>query len=311
MPTIPAMPRIENPYPSRCHPEPIWIDRDDPVLHDRRGTETPGPLSPEQLARFRRDGFLYIPDLFGVREIESYREELDELCQRSADDPDDRACIREPDTDEVRSVFEIHQRSFIFGRLAGDQRLAGAARQILADDVAVHQSRVNRKPGFRGRGFAWHSDFETWHVEDGMPRMRALSASLSLTDNLPYNGSLMLVPGSHRTFVGCVGETPADNYRSSLRRQTVGVPDERSIARLAERGGGIAMPTGSAGGLLLFDCNVLHASADNLTPYPRSNVFFVYNACSNRLCDPFGGGVPRPGFLADRDQRPVKGLPTD
>lgn len=64
-------------------------------------------------------------------------------------------------------------------------------------DVYIHQSRINDKFGFKGSGFNWHSDLETWHSEDGMPRMRALSASLMLTDNNEFNGPLMLIPGSH------------------------------------------------------------------------------------------------------------------
>src|SRR3546814_3200003 len=57
-------------------------------------------------------------------------------------------------------------------RLAADERLAGVARFLLDDTVYIHQSRLNYKPGFQGKEFYWHSDFETWHVEDGMPRMR-------------------------------------------------------------------------------------------------------------------------------------------
>src|SRR3546814_10756649 len=44
-------------------------------------------------------------------------------------------------------------------------------------------SRLNYKPGFKGKEFYWHSDFETWHVEDGMPQMRALSMSILLAEN--------------------------------------------------------------------------------------------------------------------------------
>lgn len=62
---------------------------------------------------------------------------------------------------------------------------ARAGRQILGSEVYIHQSRVNYKPGYGGTGFYWHSDFETWHSEDGMPRMRALSVSIALTSTCP------------------------------------------------------------------------------------------------------------------------------
>ena len=111
------------------------------------------------------------------------------------------------------------------------------ARQILGSEVYIHQSRVNFKPGFDGKEFYWHSDFETWHAEDGMPRIRAVSISISLTDNYSFNGPLMIMPGSHRTYVSCVGETPDENYKSSLVQQIAGTPDQAALSALAERHG--------------------------------------------------------------------------
>jgi ectoine hydroxylase len=85
-----------------------------------------------------------------------------------------------------------------------------------------------------------------------------------------------------------------------LRRQEYGVPDPEILARLAAEGG-IESPTGPAGSALFFDCNLLHGSNSNITPFPRSNAFFVYNAVENRLAEPFGGIPPRPEFIAARD----------
>ena len=52
--------------------------------------------------------------------------------------------------------------------------------------------------------------------------------------------------------------------------------------------------------MLLFECNVLHGSNANMSPYPRSNVFFVYNSVDNRLATPYCGLTPRPGYIATR-----------
>ena len=79
-------------------------------------------------------------------------------------------------------MFRLDRHSRAFRRLACDSRLAGVAEFLLGDQVYLHQSRLNYKPGFAGKEFYWHSDFETWYAEDGMPRMRAVSASVLLTD---------------------------------------------------------------------------------------------------------------------------------
>jgi ectoine hydroxylase len=286
---------IEDVYPSRVAAEPRLIDRADPVVY---GGSLPGPLSAAQLDSYERHGFLVIPSLFPPKEIAR----LDEELLAWSGSPEVRGMpetIAEPGSGAVRSIFQVHSRHVLFNVLARDRRLRGAAEQILGGRVYMHQSRVNLKPGFSGKDFYWHSDFETWHMEDGMPRMRALSVSLALTENHAHNGPLMLIPGSHKRYVSCVGETPADHYTHSLRKQEYGVPDQASLAALADRGG-IEAVTGPAGTAVFFDCNTMHGSNSNITPYPRRNVFFVYNSVENRLQDPFCGLAPRPEHIASR-----------
>ena len=284
-------------YPSRREPRPQWMDRKDPVVHARPDDKS--PLSEKQLAGFDRDGFIALKNLFDASEIAAMQAELARLRQ-APQSVKPETLIAEPGSGALRSIFAIHRQSPLFARLARDARLVDVARYILGDEVYVHQSRLNYKPGFDGKEFYWHSDFETWHVEDGMPHMRALSMSVLLSENSAVNGPLMLIPGSHRTYVTCVGETPEDHYKQSLRKQEYGVPDRESLAKLADLAGRIAVPTGPVGTVVLFDCNTMHGSNGNITPYPRSNAFFVYNAVSNALVEPFGAPSPRPEFIAAR-----------
>lgn len=286
---------VQDLYPTRLRsvPDVLWPPRQDAVV---KGRELDGPLTQAQLDEFERKGFLFIPNLISGEELDELRQEMRALLEN--DDFRGRDfSVTEPESQEIRSLFAVHFLSQRLGELAKDARLAGAARQIVGADPYVHQSRINYKPGFVGKGFNWHSDFETWHAEDGMPRMHAVSASLILTDNHEFNGPLMLIPGSHETFVPCLGETPADNHKRSLKAQEVGVPGSRALTELVSEHG-IEAPKGKAGGLLLFDCNVLHASNANLSPDPRSNVFFVYNRPDNRCQAPFSASKRRPGFLA-------------
>jgi ectoine hydroxylase len=165
--------------------------------------------------------------------------------------------------------------------------------------VYIHQSRLNYKPGFRGKEFYWHSDFETWHVEDGMPRMRALSMSIALTENSNLNGPLMLIPGSHRQYVTCGGETPENHFQKSLRKQEYGVPADHLLKQLVDQSHIVAVDA-KPGSVIIFDCNTMHGSNGNITPYPRSNAFIVYNAIKNRVVEPFCGRSPRPEFICSR-----------
>jgi len=289
----------EDSYPSRVAAEATMLPRLDPVV--RRDPRHPAPIDAARIDAYERDGFMVLEGVFDEAEVDALRRHADELRDARAT-LEAGTVIREPGKDDeaaVRSVFAIHRQSDGFAALVADRRLAGLAASLLGDEVYVHQSRLNFKPAFHGKEFYWHSDFETWHVEDGMPRMRALSMSIMLDDNHPQAGPTMFVPGSHRRYVTCVGRTPEDHYKASLRKQEYGVPDHDSLRRLVEEGG-IAAPAPRAGSVVVFDCNTMHGSNGNITPFGRSNAFVVFNAWSNRLVAPFGDTRPRPEFIAHR-----------
>ena len=290
-------------YPTRIADRPALIERTEPTVWG--GQHTPGPLSVDELAAHDRDGFVTVPELLTRDEVAAYAAELDRLATDPQVRADERTII-EKSSQQVRSIFEVHRISEAVAALVADERVAGRARQILGSDVYVHQSRINYKPGFGGGGFYWHSDFETWHAEDGMPLPRAVSISIALTENYPHNGCLMIMPGSHRTFVSCVGETPAEHYKESLREQEIGTPDPQSLTTLADRHG-IAMLTGKAGSATLFDSNCMHGSGSNITPYPRSNIFVVFNSVENGLREPYAAPSPRPSYIAAREIDPIRG----
>jgi ectoine hydroxylase len=292
---------LADPYPSRVGGDAKILPRKDPVLHG--SLSEAGPLSKAQLENFERTGFLALEGLFDEAEALSLREEATRLRERRAGS-DAAEVITEPGSGDVRSVFAVHRSSRLLRQAAADPRLLGAVRQILASPAYIHQSRINYKPAFRGREFYWHSDFETWHVEDGMPRMRAVSASVSLLENNVHNGPLMLVPGSHLHYVSCAGRTPERHYEQSLRQQQYGVPEPDALEDLVRQGGVVA-PVAGTGSVVLFDCNTMHGSNGNITPWPRSNVFFVYNSVENALVQPFSGQPPRPEHIASRDFRPL------
>ncbi|WP_153395205.1 ectoine hydroxylase [Ornithinicoccus halotolerans] len=287
-------------YPTRLSSEPSVMPRQDKVVH---GTAADGPFDAGALQHFEDTGYVLIDQLVTAEELAEMREELRRLSLDPAVRADERTVV-EAKSQEVRSIFEVHKSSPLFRRIATDPRVVGRARQILGSDVYIHQSRVNFKPGFEGKEFSWHSDFETWHAEDGMPTPRAVSISISLTDNYSFNGPLMIMPGSHQQYVSCVGETPEDNYKSSLVMQGAGTPDKETLTRFADEYG-IDVLEGKAGGAIMFDSNCMHASNGNVTPFPRSNVFIVFNSVENACGEPFAAPAPRPAFLGAREVEPV------
>lgn len=292
-----AQPLEEDAYPSRRGGKPTILERLDPVVHTRNWDDP--PVAADQLAHYEEYGFIVLHDVFDTDEVRLLQKELEKLQSGIGAGHSDYR-VNEPGDNTLRSIFSVHRSNPLFSRLAEDSRLVDTAEFILADDVYIHQSRLNYKPGFRGKEFYWHSDFETWHVEDGMPRMRALSMSIALTKNSPENGPLMLIPGSHRKYVVCGGHTPEDHFRDSLRKQEYGVPRDDLLRELADEGGVVAVDA-QPGSVVIFDCNTMHGSNGNITPYPRSNAFLVYNALGNRVGPPFCQQPPRPEYICTRE----------
>lgn len=221
-------------YPSRKGSPRQFIERKDPVVYAARSEIA--PVAHSLIAHYEEHGFVVLDDVFTSEEINRFQGELERLMV----DPETRKAgetISELGSGDVRSIFRVHENNPLFKALSSDQRLTGLAKFILNDEIYIHQSRINYKPGFRGKEFYWHSDFETWHVEDGMPRMRALSMSITLTENFEHNGPLMLIPGSHKQYVVCEGETPDNHYLASLKKQEYGVPSDSCLKTLVKEEG--------------------------------------------------------------------------
>lgn len=289
--------RCHDNYPTRLEIAAGPKSRIEPVVW---GRESGGPLNDDDVRSFTAKGYLLRPQTLGESWLPPLREELKHIGSRA--DSDDPRIVREP-SGSIRSIFQPHLFSELVTEVVGLDTVLPVARQLLGSDVYLHQARINLMPGFTGGGFYWHSDFETWHAEDGMPAMRAVSCSIALTENFAYNGALMVMPGSHQTFYPCVGATPQNHHKASLVKQQLGVPDQTTLTHAADRYG-IEPVTGPAGTALWFDSNLMHGSASNITPFPRSNIFLVFNSVENRLCAPFRATAPRPEYLAARADQP-------
>jgi ectoine hydroxylase len=269
-------------YPTRIDGDPGLIDRTDPGVWDFTGA---GPIDRATMAAHHTKGFSVHHDLLSAAEVAAYRDELARLATDPGLAGDERAVLT--DDGEVRVIYEVHAVSELVAELVRDPRVLDRARQILGSDVYIHQSRIEYLPAFRGKGTYWHSPFETWHAEDGMPAPRAVSVSIPLSGQQELTGELMAMPGSHRTFV----PTPLGSG---------GVPGSEHLRSLGAAYG-IERFTDAEGSVLVFDGNTMQGSADNITPFPQTNIHVVFSSVENTLCAPFAGGEPRPPYIANRD----------
>ncbi len=290
---------IDN-YPSRGALETIF-DRVDPTVYGKGLNER--AMNDLEIEFYEHNGFIVFNDFFSKDEVASFKNAFKSLKENEGLMQRDEY-IMEPQSNELRSVFSQHLFHPLFEKLSKDRRILDKVEQILGSKAYIHHSRINVKPAYSGKSFPWHSDFETWHAEDGLPQCRCVTAWVMLTDNTPFNGPLYLIPGSHKKFVACAGKTPNNNYKESLQNQKYGVPSLDAIQELSQEKELIAA-LGKAGTLVFHDGNVMHGSPDNISPYARTNAFFVYNSVENRPLEPFGASSRRAPFLALEDYTPL------
>ena len=254
-------------------------------------------LDAAQLERYERDGFLLLEDLLSPGEVRALAAEVERMTRDPSIMRREEA-ITEPGSNAVRSIFMVHVLNPVLARLTRDPRLVNVARQILGSEVYVHQSRANMKPGFRAgvllafglrdlarRGqHARHAGAELLGAADRQQRQQR-----------PVDAGAGFAPAVHFLRRPDAQQT----LQAVAQEGEYGVPDPVSLQLLVEQGGIQAM-TAKAGSVVFFDCNTMHGSNSNISPWPRANVFMVYNSMENTLGPPKYGLTPRPEHIATR-----------
>lgn len=254
-------------------------------------------LTEDQIETYHARGLVTVPGLFTKAEVASLRSALGRILAEERHRPE---LIREKDNDAVRLVYGADTFDDTYHRLLHHPRWIGPARQLLASDIYLHQLRINPKAAFDGGGWWWHQDYHTWRTNDGMPTPRALMIGVFLDDMTPANGPLMVIPGSHRH--GLVEDTTPDPDRTGY---TVYDLKPELIARLVEEGG-IEPLLGEAGSTIFMNCNLVHGSTGNISPYARTIVYINVNSVENAATR-FG----RPRYFANPDFTPLAPLGDD
>ncbi|WP_409492859.1 phytanoyl-CoA dioxygenase family protein [Amycolatopsis sp. cmx-11-12] len=268
----------------------------------------PEPLDAAMIERYRRDGFLLLPPEYLTQNVfDTITAAVPNLL---AEDSPRR--ILERDETTVRSVYGVHQTDSIMAELPRMPALLGAARQILDDDVYVHQSKINLKAPFAGDQWEWHQDYIYWLQSDGLRKPDLVNVAIFLDEVTEFNGPLTFVKSSHRS--GLLTRIGADGmplgYEDAPAWVATLTADEKfqvgtSVVEEMARANGLVSPKGPAGSMLFFDPNILHASAPNISPFRRAMLMYVFNGVRNV---PRDVSDPRPSFLAEPDTTPLQPL---
>ena len=194
---------------------------------------TSSSLSVDQILSYHRDGYLVVPKLILMKEINSFLK--NEKKSRS----DDHVSLQRHKTDPV------------FGAFASHPKVVAIVSQLLEGHPNIVQTMFLNKPKQGGRGIALHQDT---HYLPNEPNT-LMACWIALTDTDADNGGLCVVPGSHLEGLREAGkiddkkefdswETEHDmrdpDGREWKRKmhsfQIQGLPEERIIRLIVPRG---------------------------------------------------------------------------
>jgi len=253
----------------------------------------PNPLSDAQVRQFHEEGYLFLPEAFVPEEVAVLRHEALNIYR------EDRQEIWREKSGAPRTAFAAHTYNEAFRLLGAHPRLIRPVEQLFGEQLYMHQFKINAKSAFDGEVWQWHQDYGTWARDDGMPEPRAMNISVFLDEVTHINGPLMLVPRSQHHGTLAAGH---DVTTTSYPLWTL---DNETVARLVDEGG-IVVPIGKPGGVLMFHGNLVHGSSGNITPFPRKIVYLTLNAVSNHIRKP-----TRAEWIAHRDFTPIEPVADD
>jgi len=160
-------------------------------------------LSMQDIAQYRRDGFLVIEDFLSPQELDFWRTALDEaVAKRKGNKMPDRKEVYGKGDDADKSYYDnvfdqlinLWQDNDKIKQVMLDERLGKMAAQLSgADGIRIwHDQALVKKPW--ANPTSWHLDTPYWSFSD----RRALSIWVALDDATLKTGCLFFIPGSYQ-----------------------------------------------------------------------------------------------------------------
>jgi ectoine hydroxylase len=249
-------------------------------------------LTPEQIAAFDKDGYLFFPSLFTPAEIKSLTDEVPRLYAQKR--PEN---IREKGSDAVRTNFAAHLYSKPFAKLARHPRMVEPVARSTAKTCTCTSSRSTARP-LQRRRLAMAPGLR--HLDERRPH--AGSARDERRD-LPGRGERVQRPAHVHPRQPQAGRAPAGTTPAPPAIRC-GPSTTTTITKLVRRA---ASSRPRAAGL-----------DDPLPRLPRARVHVEPLAVEprERVPQPVRGLQPHPplqapGYIAHRDFTPIVTLPDD
>ena len=240
-------------------------------------TLTPAWLTPDEVAAFRREGYLIVRNMVAdsLRNM-MLQSTLYDL-EQEVPPLEFEAEVRYPgapaglDAEGGRTVRRLKQaltRHPAFLQWVSSPELVGRLQQLLGARIVMplgHHNCVMTKQPRYSSDTLWHQDIRYWSFE----RPELVSAWLALGSERTENGCLYVIPGTHTLPIA------RERLDAELFLRPELPENQELIARKA--------PAELApGDVLLFHGRTFHAAGRNRTAEPKFSVVFTFRPEDNR-----------------------------
>jgi ectoine hydroxylase-related dioxygenase (phytanoyl-CoA dioxygenase family) len=244
-------------------------------------------LTEEQIASYRRDGYLAVPGVIDAERVQALRRVTEAFVERARGltrsdavfDLDPRHTAAAPIVRRIKNPAD-HDPLYTWTSL--ESPILDIVTELLGPSIRFHHSKLNLKGGHVGAPVEVHQDAAFYpHSNDDV-----LAVGLLLDDATAENGAMSVLPGSHRG--------PIYTHYDAQGRFVGGMRAE-DIARLDRSGATLlALPAGS---IHIHHYRLVHWSAPNTSPADRRLLINAYSAADAipLAADPTGS--PRYGRL--------------
>lgn len=214
-------------------------------------------LTDEQKAFYAENGYVLVPGLLTPDEAAAYRRETHELMERLS-------AIRSIDATwgsakdiaggaptQLLHCHDVQFQSALFARLLVNERLTGAAADIIGPNVQLHHTKAFVKPPEKGSPFPLHQDAPFFPHDN-----HSMIAAIIHFDDAPLEkGCVRVVPGSYKR--GMLPHIPTGGHHLD--------PEEYPVE------GATPIPA-KAGDALFFSYLTIHGSGINTSSEARTTV---------------------------------------
>lgn len=223
-----------------------WLDHAGPL---RR-------LTPVQAARFDRDGFLVLSDMFDDDDLDPLIDALDrhEAATESFLRGLDHGRISIAESGAITFTVHLVEREPVAATFARHPVFTDLCHDLLGPDVRLYWDQAVYKKPEKPRRFPWHQDNGYAFVEP----QQYLTCWVALTDATVDNGCPQVIPGLHR--------------RGTLQHHYV---DPLGWEIVADHPGAVAAPVGK-GGVVVFSSLTPHLTGPNVTDGVRKAYILQY-----------------------------------